>query len=430
MIRIGIVGTGYVGLVTGACLSKWHKVTCLDTDRNKIELLQKGKAPFYEEGLEGIIKDGLESGQLSFTRFFHDMFDASDIIFLCLGTPSSRGLPCSLKTINKVCAQLKVQPGADKLIVVKSTVPPGTNDEIVKSINECEANYYCASNPEFLREGQAVRDFLEPERIVLGVRDKHSLDLLLKVYAPIDADIFPMDTSSAELSKYACNAALAAKISFINEISNLCEVTGANILSVRDVMATDSRIGSSFYEQGPGYGGSCFPKDVKALVATADKLGENLPLIKGIVETNNAQPLRVIKKIEKNVPLDTNLTVAIWGAAFKDGTDDTRCSVVIPIIKKLLRSGVKIRVHDPKAIDNLKKELPPSNLISFYKTNPIEMTKKADVLIVATPWEEYSLLPVSSIGAYIVVDCRGSLDAEEVIDSGKIYETFGRIICE
>jgi len=425
-MKISVIGAGYVGLVTSACLSLDHEVTCIDVDPRKVAELNAGGCPIYEPRL----RETIDKGNIEFTQDLGSL-DRSDVIFICVGTPCYKG-QCDIRQVLAAADDIYRSTKSSKTVVIKSTVVPGTNDKVLDVLNAGVICHKCVSNPEFLREGSAVEDFLHPDRVVIGARESESYDLLEQVYLWHDCFIH-MDVVSAEMAKYACNCALATKISFINEISNLCEVTGANVNKVRKVMGTDPRIGSSFYEQGIGYGGSCFPKDVEALIEHGRWLGCPTPLLESVCDVNDNQYTGCLTKLEKYLWLKDS-RVAVWGVSFKPETDDIRHSPAVEIIKELLGSGANVRVHDVVANPNLYAELRSWSkktgisiaTVEYYEeTDPCEMTKGSDALVIATAWRQYTKAKVSEIEPQVIVDCRGVLNGREAIKQGKCYACFG-----
>lgn len=417
-MKITVVGSGYVGLVTGACLADKHDVTCYDTSEHRIKCLEKGILPFYEGGLEEKVKDNVAAGRLSFCSQERCLCDA-DVIFICVGTPSNDDGTCDLKYVQQAAYAIAKTCVYPKTVVMKSTVPPGTCHELMSLLYM----HRYVSNPEFLREGSAVQDCLKPDRIVVGVQDEESLETMEWVYDGSDKLVF-MDILSAELAKYACNCALAAKISFINEMSNICEVVGAKIQPILKVMAADPRIGKEFYQPGPGYGGSCFPKDVKAMAHVAQKLGIETHLLREIDFVNEQQQKKLFEKLAGVLDLTKDQTVAIWGAAFKPGTDDIRKSPVLPLIDSLLEYPIDIQVHDPEATDSLYSKYSDCLCIDYYATDKYAAAH-ADILVIVTDWPEYIWADISKIEAPIIIDARNVLNADEVRRAGKVYIGFG-----
>ena len=398
-MNITIIGTGYVGLVTGTCFSDMgNEVYCVDVLEDKIENLKKGIVPIYEPGLEELIKRNYERGNLHFTTDLEDSLDNSEICFIAVGTPMMEDGSADLQYVLQVAKEIGQTITHDMLIVNKSTVPVGTAEN-VKSIVEEELskrNISCrisvVSNPEFLKEGNAVNDFMHPDRVIVGTDDEYSSEIMAMLYEPFTKNherMIIMDVKSAEMTKYASNCMLANRISFMNEMANICDKLGANIDNVRKGMGSDSRIGSSFLYAGCGYGGSCFPKDVIAMIKTATDAGYNPVLLKSIEEVNNKQKFYISNKIKSVLGDDlSGITFAIWGLAFKPETDDMREAPSITIINELLDAGATVNVYDPKALD-VAKEYYFKNLDINYFTDKYSATEGADVLVIVTEWKEF-----------------------------------------
>ncbi|HIJ15846.1 MAG TPA: UDP-glucose/GDP-mannose dehydrogenase family protein [Methanosphaera sp.] len=398
-MNITIIGTGYVGLVTGTCFSDMgNEVYCVDVLEDKIENLKKGIVPIYEPGLEELIKRNYERGNLHFTTDLEDSLDNSEICFIAVGTPMMEDGSADLQYVLQVAKQIGQTITHDMLIVNKSTVPVGTAEN-VKSIVEEELskrNISCrisvVSNPEFLKEGNAVNDFMHPDRVIVGTDDEYSSEIMAMLYEPFTKNherMIIMDVKSAEMTKYASNCMLANRISFMNEMANICDKLGANIDNVRKGMGSDSRIGSSFLYAGCGYGGSCFPKDVIAMIKTATDAGYDPVLLKSIEEVNNKQKFYISNKIKSVLGDDlSGITFAIWGLAFKPETDDMREAPSITIINELLDAGATVNVYDPKALD-VAKEYYFKNLDINYFTDKYSATEGADVLVIVTEWKEF-----------------------------------------
>ena len=391
-MNIAIVGTGYVGLVTGACFAgSGNSVTCVDIDENKVENLNKGIVPFYEPGLEDVVLNNIKENRLSFTTDIEYAVKNSSIIFIAVGTPQGRDGAADLSAVLEVAKSIGKYINSYKIIVTKSTVPVGTTEKVqetIKSITDVE--FDVASNPEFLKEGAAVEDFLKPERVVIGV-DKNSVgESLRELYSPfmrsMDRAII-VSIRSSELSKYASNAMLATRISFMNELANLCELVDANVSDIRAVMGSDSRIGRHFLYPGLGYGGSCFPKDVRALINTASEKDFSLGICKAVDEVNSAQREIFFNKIFDFYNKDiSNNKFAVWGLSFKPNTDDIREAPALFIIEKLLENGAQVSVHDPSAIENVKELF--GDKIEYFNSN-YDVCNGADALIICTEWSEY-----------------------------------------
>ena len=427
--KIAVIGVGYVGLVTSACLAEiGHSISCVDTDSRKIGRLKNGEIPIYEPGLEDLVARNMHSGRLSFYTDLEEVIDAIDVIFLAVGTPPKADWSADLSAIISVSQQIGRLLRHPVIIVTKSTVPVGTSGLVKTTIQENLAqpiDFEVASNPEFLREGAAVKDFMEPDRIVVGVESEHAKKILEEIYHPIIQDGRPLvvtSIKSAEVIKYASNAFLATKISFINEIANFCEVAGANIDDVARGMGMDSRIGIKYLHAGIGYGGSCFPKDVKALIATGEALGAPLRLLRIVEEINAAQQLRIIGKLESHLKSLKNKRIAVWGLAFKAKTDDIREAPSLTIIDALLSKGATVCAFDP-----VVKEVPSSITLA---SSLYECCDKADALVIVTEWEDF-LYPEfdelkQRLKKSIIIDGRNIYDPIKMKENGFIYESIGR----
>ena len=410
-MNITIIGTGYVGLVTGTCFSEMgNEVYCVDVIEEKIESLKKGIVPIYEPGLEELIKKNYERGNLHFTTDLATGLENSELCFIAVGTPMGEDGSADLQYVYQVAQQIGQTMTHDMVVVDKSTVPVGTADEVKKIIldqlNKREKDYKVSvvSNPEFLKEGNAVNDFMRPDRIVVGCEDDESKEIMEMLYEPFTKNherMIVMDVCSAEMTKYASNSMLANRISFMNEIANICDKVGANIDYVRKGMGSDSRIGSNFLYAGCGYGGSCFPKDVTALIKTAKDNGYEPSLLESVEKVNNSQKYYLLSKI-KDVFGDNleGLTFAIWGLAFKPETDDMREAPSIVIIKELLDMGAKVNVYDPKAM-SVAKEYYFKDLDINYFDDKYSLLKDADSLVLVTEWKEFRSPDFNKIKEYL-----------------------------
>lgn len=398
-MNITIIGTGYVGLVTGTCFSDMgNEVYCVDVLEEKIQSLKKGIVPIYEPGLEELIKRNYERGNLHFTTNLKEGLDNSELCFIAVGTPMGEDGSADLQYVRQVAKQIGQTIIHDIIVVDKSTVPVGTADEVKAIIQEELDNrgkdykVCVVSNPEFLKEGNAVNDFMHPDRIIVGTDSDYASDIMAMLYEPFTKNherMIIMDIKSAEMTKYASNCMLANRISFMNEMANICDKLGANIDNVRKGMGSDSRIGSSFLYAGCGYGGSCFPKDVIAMIKTATDAGYDPVLLKSVEEVNNNQKQYLSNKIKSVLGNDlTGVTFAIWGLSFKPETDDMREAPSITIIKELLDAGAKINAYDPKSMD-IAKEFYFKDLDINYCNNKYDAIKGADVLVIVTEWKEF-----------------------------------------
>lgn len=398
-MNITIIGTGYVGLVTGTCFSEMgNEVYCIDVIEEKIEQLKNGIVPIYEPGLEELIKNNYHNGNLHFTTNLKEGLDHSDICFIAVGTPMGEDGSADLQYVETVAHQIGETITHDMIVVDKSTVPVGTADKVKEIINselaKRDENYKITvvSNPEFLKEGSAVIDFMKPERVIVGTDDQDTIEYMKDLYEPFTKNherMIVMDIHSAEMTKYASNSMLANRISFMNEIANICDKIGADVDQVRKGMGSDSRIGHSFLYPGCGYGGSCFPKDVTALIKTATDNGYDAKLLKSVEEVNNYQKYYMVNKIKEVLGDDlTGYTFAIWGLAFKPETDDMREASSIVIIKELLKAGAKIQAYDPKAMD-MARQFYLKDMDVEYFDNKYDVLQDADAIVLVTEWKEF-----------------------------------------
>ena len=445
-MKICILGTGYVGLVTGTCLADFGlSVTCVDQDETKISLLNSGSVPIYEPNLAPLIEKNISAGRLTFTTDLEKAVKQSKVIFIAVGTPPNHDGSANLEQIEKVAQQIAAYMNEYKVIVNKSTVPIGTATKIKEIINKnviarSEATWQSqptlrpldfdiVSNPEFLREGSAVYDFTHPDKIVIGTESDRALKILQEIYRPlylIDTPFVITNPETAELIKYACNAFLATKITFINEIANLCDKVGADVHQIAKAMGLDGRISPKFLHPGPGYGGSCFPKDTEALYHFASACVYDFKLLKEVISANNRQRELMVEKIKHHLGSLKGKTIGILGLAFKQNTDDIRKSPAVDIIQLLLKEGAQIRCFDPLAMDNTKKILP--NLT--YCQDEYETARDSDALVIATEWNQFRNLDLSKIKkllkAPILLDLRNLYDPANLKSLGFVYEGVGR----
>lgn len=425
MANIAIVGIGYVGLTTGACLaSLGHQVVCADIDAEKVAQLSKGKVTIFEDGIQNLVSRGLESGNLRFVVGAVEAVTNSEFVFLCLPTPESLDGSADISIIETVASEIGGSLPPASIIVNKSTLPVGS----VKVVENCiqRKDVSVVSNPEFLREGSAVQDFLRPDRVVIGSDDKLAAERVSQLYEPICKNILITDPASAETIKYAANAFLAARLSFVNALASVCEVLGANINDVVDGLGSDSRIGTQFLQPGPGWGGSCFPKDTKALLKIAQDNGYDFELLAGVISANESQFDRIAMKIVADAKsASSKPVVTIWGLTFKAGTDDLRESPSLKIISRLIESGVSIRAYDPTQIG-------VSNAISRVKNfdSSISACAGAHVLAVFTEWNEFAEIDPREVAAQMsnlsVFDGRNMLDKNLWRSAGFIYKGVGQ----
>ncbi|MBK0007177.1 UDP-glucose dehydrogenase family protein [Priestia megaterium] len=428
-MKIAVAGTGYVGLVTGVCLAEnGHAVTCVDIDDKKVALMNTGISPIYEPGLEELMDNNME--RLHFTTDYQSAYKDADVIFIGVGTPEKSDGSANLSYVYGVAEQIATSIKKDCVVVVKSTVPIGTNDKIeslIKSQLKHNVNVYVASNPEFLSQGTAVKDTLHTSRIVIGVEEEAAGEALQEVYKNFDAPIVVTNRKSAEMIKYASNDFLALKISFINEIANLCEIIGADIEDVARGMGYDGRIGNKFLNAGIGYGGSCFPKDTKALHWLANFHDYELKTVKAAIDVNENQKLKLIKKSRKYFDSLKGLNVAVLGLTFKPGTDDLREAPTLVNIPLMLEDGANVKAWDPIGIDNFKK-VHPEDVTYCYSIE--ETLKDADVCFIFTEWDQVKHFDLSNYSKLmknpIVIDGRNCYDLESVKGSAMVYDSIGR----
>ncbi len=433
-MKLCMIGTGYVGLVSGVCFADLgNNVICVDKDLKKIDLLSRGKIPIYEPGLTELVNKNFKNKRLKFSSDLKKSIKNSDIIFICVGTPTKKGgSSADLSQIFQVAKEISLSINKFKIIVTKSTVPVTTGDEIEKILLKKKNNknkFSVVSNPEFLREGEAIRDFIFPDRIVVGSNDKKSNRLLNNLYAPLiskGAQYIHTSRRAAELIKYASNAFLATKITFINEIANLCEKTGINVEDISIGMGLDKRIGSRFLRAGPGYGGSCFPKDTKAIISTADKFKINLSVIKSVIKSNENRSNFLLNKVYKILNNKIkNKKITFLGVTFKANTDDMRDSSSLKMIPALLKKGARVNYFDPTG---LKKEF--SNLKNvFYIDNIKESVQGSDLVIIHTEWNDFKSINFKNLvrgKKFIIYDMRNIYSPMKIKNQGFKYYSIGR----
>jgi UDPglucose 6-dehydrogenase len=429
--NITVAGTGYVGLVTGVCLAEvGHQVTCVDNNDEKINLLRQGISPIYEPGLDELIVKNTENGKLAFTTDYQSVYAHSDVIFIGVGTPENEDGSANLNYVFTVAKEIAESVEQDCLVVLKSTVPIGTNDRVEAYIKEHlkhNVKIEVASNPEFLAQGTAVRDTLYASRIVIGTESDKAKQILMDVYEPFKLPILAMNRRSAEMVKYASNDFLALKISFVNDIANLCEKVGANIEDVTNGMSYDERIGNRFLNPGIGYGGSCFPKDTKALHWLAEEEGYILRTVKAAIDVNEKQKYALIKKARNDFPTFNEKKVAVLGLTFKPGTDDLREAPSIPNIRLLLNEGAHIQAFDPVGIENYKKLFPDQ--IS-YKHSIEEALEDAELCFIFTEWPEIKEMDLGlfkeKMKTPYIYDGRNCFSLYEIQNKGVNYHSIGR----
>ena len=437
-MKIAIVGTGYVGLVSGTCFAEIGvNVTCVDTNKEKIESLQKGNIPIYENGLEEMVLRNMKAKRLKFTTSLESCLDEVEVIFSAVGTPPDEDGSADLKYVLEVARTIGRNMKQYKLVVTKSTVPVGTASKVRAVIQEeldkrgVKVDFDVASNPEFLKEGNAISDFMSPDRVVVGVESARAEKLMSKLYKPFLLNNFRvifMDIPSAEMTKYAANSMLATRISFMNDIANLCEIVGADVNMVRSGIGSDTRIGRKFLYPGIGYGGSCFPKDVKALIKTAEQNGYTMRVLTAVEEVNENQKSVLFEKLMKQFNGDLQgKTVALWGLAFKPETDDMREAPALVLIDRLLKAGCKVRAYDPAATQECKRRIGDT---IYYACDMYDAVLDADVLMLVTEWKEFRLpswaVIKKTMSRQIVLDGRNIYDKKEMEELGFIYHCIGK----
>ena len=434
-MNILVIGTGYVGLVSGTCFSEFgFQVTCIDKDEAKIARLKKGEIPIYEPGLDDLVRRNLEAGRLCFDTDTERHVGQADVIFIAVGTPTRRGDGhADLTYVFAAAEEVAAHLSGYSVIVTKSTVPVGTGrhlQDVIAKANP-QADFDIASNPEFLREGSAINDFMRPDRVVVGTESDRAITIMRQLYRPlylIETPILFASLETAELIKYAANAFLATKISFINQIADLCEAVGANVHEVAKGMGLDKRIGSKFLHAGPGYGGSCFPKDTLALVKTAEMHNIDMPMVEGVVHYNDQRKIAMATRIKKAMGGDIQgKKIAILGLAFKPETDDMRDSPALSILPQLVADGAQITAYDPAAMEEAKPLLPAA--ITYVKS-ALDTLHEADAVVVITEWNEFRAIPASVftdlMAGCIMVDLRNLYQAAQMTEAGLEYHSIGR----
>jgi UDPglucose 6-dehydrogenase len=431
-VNITVIGTGYVGLVVGACLAETgNPVTCADLDRAKIDGLKQNVLPIYEPGLDDYVERNQSQGRLTFTTDVPAAIASADVVFIAVGTPPDEDGSADLRHVLAVAEQIGKHMRRELVIVTKSTVPVGTAAKVAAAVGlHATLPFHMCSNPEFLKEGAAIDDFMKPDRVVIGADSDHARSVMAELYAPFvrtGNPIIFMDIPSAEMTKYAANAMLATRISFMNEIANLCERVGADVDNVRKGIGSDGRIGPAFLFPGPGYGGSCFPKDVKALVRTASACGVPLRVLESVEEANERQKHRLFAKLRDLVGELRGRRIAIWGLAFKPNTDDMREAASLVLIDELLEAGAKVVAHDPVAMHETKRRI--GDRIEYAETS-YDALAGADALVVVTDWNEYRHPDFArikdSLKAPVVVDGRNLYDPGKMKGIGFTYASIGR----
>ncbi len=431
---ICIIGSGYVGLVSGACFAEvGHNVVCVDNDPRKIEKLQRGEIPIYEPGLEDLVHRHVSANRLRFTGSIEDGVDHSEIVFIAVPTPPQADGSVDLSYIERVAREIAVvlKPGQYRVVVDKSTVPVKTGEKVDATIRRYNRNaeFDVVSNPEFLREGCAVPDLMNPDRIVIGSASQRATDLMKRVYEPFNAPILVTDVNSAELIKHAANSFLSLKISYINAVSAICEASGADVEKVADGIGMDKRIGRNFLNAGLGYGGSCFPKDVKAFIAIADELGVPFDLMKEVERINDSMLERFLKKMRDALWVLKDKRIAVWGLSFKPDTDDVRNSVAIELVRQLVEEGAIVTAYDPKGMEKARE----FNLISDkvkLVSSPVDAVDGAEALVLATEWKEFARQDFAEVKRRmhtpLVFDGRNLFKTDTMREMGFVYCGVGR----
>ncbi|MCC8186973.1 MAG: UDP-glucose/GDP-mannose dehydrogenase family protein [Bacteroides sp.] len=437
-MKIAIVGTGYVGLVTGTCFAEIGvNVTCVDTNAEKIEALKKGIIPIYENGLEEMVIQNTKANRLKFTTSLEECLDEVEVVFCAVGTPPDEDGSADLSYVLEVARTIGRNMQKYVLVVTKSTVPVGTAQKVKEAIRnelrqrQADIEFDVASNPEFLKEGNAVNDFMSPDRVVVGIESRRAEKLMTKLYKPFLLNNFRvifMDIPSAEMTKYAANSMLATRISFMNDIANLCERVGADVNMVRSGIGSDSRIGRKFLYPGIGYGGSCFPKDVKALIKTAEQAGYTMRVLQAVEEVNEAQKSVLFAKLVKHFRGDlAGKTIALWGLSFKPETDDMREAPALVIIDKLLEAGCKVRAYDPAAMEESKRKTGDR---VYYARDIYDAVLEADALMLITEWKEFRLpswaVIKKTMANHVILDGRNIYEKKECEDQGFVYYCIGK----
>jgi UDPglucose 6-dehydrogenase len=432
-MRVAMIGTGYVGLVSGACFADFgHYVTCVDKDAAKIAALQRNDIPIYEPGLDRMVETNARQGRLDFTTDLKKSVIEADAVFIAVGTPSRRGDGhADLSYVHAAAREIGAALAGFTVVVTKSTVPVGTSDDVERIIQEArpDAEFAVVSNPEFLREGAAIQDFKHPDRIVIGTEDPHARQVMAELYRPLylnQAPILYTGRRTAELIKYAANAFLATKITFINEIADLCERLGADVQEVARGIGLDNRIGSKFLHAGPGFGGSCLPKDILALVKTAQDQATPLRLVETVAAVNDARKRAMARKVAAAVGNLRGKTIAVLGLTFKPNTDDMREAPSVPLVTALQDFGARVRAYDPVGVEQARALLPDV----IFCDGPYDCAEGADAVVIVTEWEQFRALDLdrmkAAMAAPVVVDLRNIYRTEDMVGRGFIYESIGR----
>ncbi|KJD46527.1 UDP-glucose dehydrogenase family protein [Paenibacillus terrae] len=429
-MKLAVIGTGYVGLVSGVCFAhKGNEVICVDLEQHKIDMLNRAESPIYEPGIEELIALNLEAGRLEFTSDLSDAVRRSDIVILAVGTPSLANGEANLSYIEQAAADVGKAMNGYKIIMTKSTVPVGTNEKIKDVLaRHTSLSFDIVSAPEFLREGSAINDTLHPDRIIIGLDNTGLRETMVSLHQVFTDKIYVTDIRSAEMIKYASNAFLATKISFINEIANICEKVGADVTCVADGMGMDKRIGSSFLQAGIGYGGSCFPKDTNALIQIAGNVDYEFKLLKSVVEVNTDQRFMIVSKLRESLGQLHGVPIGIWGLAFKPNTDDIREAPALEIVETLIQAGAIVKLYDPIAMEKFKERVDHPNIV--WCSSPQQAAEGSDAVCLLTDWEEFknvNLVQLSSIlHKPVLIDGRNVFTEEQIQGSGLEYYSVGR----
>lgn len=429
-MKLAVIGTGYVGLVSGVCFAhKGNEVICVDLDQYKIDMLNRAESPIYEPGIEELISLNMEAGRLEFTSDLADAVRRSDIVILAVGTPSLANGEANLSYIEQAAADVGEAMNAYKIIITKSTVPVGTNEKIKDVVaRHTNLSFDIVSAPEFLREGSAIDDTLHPDRVIIGLDNAGLRETMVALHQVFTDKIYVTDIRSAEMIKYASNAFLATKISFINEIANICEKVGADVICVADGMGMDKRIGSSFLQAGIGYGGSCFPKDTNALIQIAGNVDYEFKLLKSVVEVNTGQRFMIVSKLRETLGQLHGVPIGIWGLAFKPNTDDIREAPALEIVETLIQAGAIVKLYDPIAMDKFKERMDHPNIV--WCPSPQQAAEGSDAVCLLTDWDEFKKVDlvklVSLLHKPILIDGRNIFTEDQIQSSGLEYYSVGR----
>ncbi|MGR6125757.1 UDP-glucose dehydrogenase family protein [Paenibacillus sp. SER-28] len=429
-MKLAVIGTGYVGLVSGVCFAqKGNEVICVDLEQHKIDMLNRAESPIYEPGIEELIALNLEAGRLEFTSDLADAVRRSDIVILAVGTPSLANGEANLSYIEQAAADVGNAMNGYKIIMTKSTVPVGTNEKIKDVLaRHTSLSFDIVSAPEFLREGSAINDTLYPDRIIIGLDNTGLRETMVTLHQVFTDKIYVTDIRSAEMIKYASNAFLATKISFINEIANICEKVGADVTCVADGMGMDKRIGSSFLQAGIGYGGSCFPKDTNALIQIAGNVDYEFKLLKSVVEVNTDQRFMIVSKLRESLGQLNGVSIGIWGLAFKPNTDDIREAPALEIVETLIQAGAIVKLYDPIAMDKFKERVDHPNIM--WCSSPQQAAEGSDAVCLLTDWEEFKKVDLVQLTSIlrkpVLIDGRNVFAEEQIQGSGLEYYSVGR----